>query len=108
MPNRGRIAAYAAAAVIGILVVAGMSVLLASEPVWPFVPEILGALAGVLFIWLLGPPQKKTERQEIDAIGQQVLAEALARAKAEVTVTPELESKIRASFWRRLYRKSNQ
>jgi hypothetical protein len=107
MPSRERIAAYAAAVAVGMLAVAGMSVLFGSEPTWPFVPELLGAFAGALFMWCLGPLDAPAKPDERDVIGRQVLAEALETAKTEVVVTPELESKIKASFWRRLYRKSN-
>jgi len=105
MPSRERVAAYAAGIAVGGLGIAGLSVLLGTEPGPMMRGALAGALGGAAFIWFLGPLSPTAAPQEQDAIGQQVLAEALKRAKAEVVVSLEFESKVTASFWRRLHRK---
>ncbi len=61
----------------------------------------LGGLAVLLLAWLLWP-SKDQEKQDRVAIGQEVLEEALKKAKAQVVVPPEVERHFIARYWDRL------
>jgi len=60
--------------------------------------------ATALALYLIFGPAKQEPRDERRAIGQEVLDEALQKAKSQVGVPKEAEQRFVARFWSRLSR----